>query len=127
MESSLITSIGALLLGGSAAALFWKPLMAGLATIITSNRAGGEIITSYKEQVVWLKEANIALRKENDDLRTRHEQNMRCISSLETDMRLMKNSLGILRTMTEVEQSDKFSKEINRLITTLETISDDNC
>ncbi|WP_439212266.1 hypothetical protein [Duffyella gerundensis] len=127
MESSLITSIGALLLGGSAAALFWKPLMAGLATIITSNRAGGEIITSYKEQVVWLKEANIALRKENDDLRTRHEQNMRCISSLENDMRLMKNSLGILRTMTEVEQSDKFSKEINRLITTLETISDDNC
>lgn len=127
MESSLITSIGALLLGGSAAALFWKPLMAGLATIITSNRAGGEIITSYKEQVVWLKEANAAIRKENDDLRTRHEQNLRCISSLETDMRLMKNSLGILRTMTEVEQSDKFKKEINRLITTLETISDDNC
>ncbi|MGP4130505.1 hypothetical protein OJE16_12325 [Pantoea tagorei] len=90
MESSLITSVGALVLGGGAAALFWKPLIAGIASIVTSNRAGGEIITSYKEQVLLLKESNALLRQENDDLRVRHDTNLRRISTLETDLRLIK-------------------------------------
>ena len=77
MESSLITSVGALVLGGGAAALFWKPLLAGIASIVTSNRAGGEIITSYKEQVMLLKEGNLLLREENDELRERHDKNLR--------------------------------------------------
>jgi len=124
MESSLITSVGALVLGGGAAALFWKPLIAGIASIVTSNRAGGEIITSYKEQVMLLKESNALLRQENDDLRTRHDTNLRRISTLETDLRLIKNALGILVVMTDADQNSKFRNEIDRLITTLEDRSD---
>lgn len=100
MESSLVTSVGALLLGGGAAAVFWKPLMAGIASIVTSNRAGGEIITSYKEQVLLLKESHALMRQENDELRIRHDKNLRRISSLETDLRLIKNALGILLATT---------------------------
>jgi len=124
MESSLITSVGALVLGGGAAALFWKPLIAGIASIVTSNRAGGEIITSYKEQVLLLKESNALLRQENDDLRIRHDTNLRRISTLETDLRLIKNALGILVVMTDADQNSKFRNEIDRLISTLEDRSD---
>ncbi|MBS6437279.1 MAG: hypothetical protein E7J63_21715 [Pantoea sp.] len=124
MESSLITSVGALVLGGGAAALFWKPLIAGIASIVTSNRAGGEIITSYKEQVLLLKESNALLRQENDDLRIRHDTNLRRISTLETDLRLIKNALGILVVMTDADQNSKFRNEIDRLISTLEERSD---
>ncbi|WP_239954681.1 hypothetical protein [Pantoea sp. Z09] len=124
MESSLITSVGALVLGGGAAALFWKPLIAGIASIVTSNRAGGEIITSYKEQVLLLKESNMLLRQENDDLRIRHDTNLRRISTLETDLRLIKNALGILVVMTDADQNSKFRNEIDRLISTLEERSD---
>ncbi|MEZ3498980.1 hypothetical protein [Pantoea sp. KPR_PJ] len=124
MESSLITSVGALVLGGGAAALFWKPLIAGIASIVTSNRAGGEIITSYKEQVLLLKESNALLRQENDDLRTRHDANLRRISTLETDLRLIKNALGILVVMTDADHNSKFRNEIDKLITTLEDRSD---
>lgn len=124
MESSLITSVGALVLGGGAAALFWKPLIAGIASIVTSNRAGGEIITSYKEQVLLLKESNALLRQENDDLRIRHDTNLRRISTLETDLRLIKNALGILVAMTDADQNSKFRNEIDRLISTLEDRND---
>ncbi|MDU5780293.1 MAG: hypothetical protein E6Z83_05755 [Pantoea sp.] len=124
MESSLITSVGALVRGGGAAALFWKPLIAGIASIVTSNRAGGEIITSYKEQVLLLKESNALLRQENDDLRIRHDTNLRRISTLETDLRLIKNALGILVVMTDADQNSKFRNEIDRLISTLEEHSD---
>lgn len=120
MESSLVTSVGALLLGGGAAAVFWKPLMAGIAAIVTSNRAGGEIITSYKEQVMLLKEGHALMRQENDELRVRHDKNLRRISSLETDLRLIKNALSILLATTETEHSDKFRSQVNQLITTLE-------
>ena len=124
MESSLITSVGALVLGGGAAALFWKPLIAGIASIVTSNRAGGEIITSYKEQVLLLKESNALLRQENDDLRIRHDTNLRRISTLETDLRFIKIALGILVVMTDAVQNSKFRNEIDRLISTLEERSD---
>ena len=124
MESSLVTSVGALLLGGGAAAVFWKPLMAGISAIVTSNRAGGEIITSYKEQVMLLKESHALMRRENDDLRSRHDKNLRRISSLETDLRLIKNALGILLATTESDHSDKFRSQINQLITTLEESRD---
>ncbi|MEG3112227.1 MULTISPECIES: hypothetical protein [Pantoea] len=124
MESSLITSVGALVLGGGAAALFWKPLLAGIASIVTSNRAGGEIITSYKEQVMLLKEGNLLLREENDELRERHDKNLRRISLLESDLRIIKNALGILLAMTEADHNDKFRNEVDRLITTLEDRND---
>lgn len=127
MESSLITSVGALVMGGGAIALFWKPVVSGVAAIVTNSRAGGEIITSYKEQVVLLKESNDLLRKENDDLRERHDKNIRRISTLETDLRLIKNALGILLAMSEASnsESDKFRNEVNRLIATLGDDSDD--
>ncbi|MFH8134842.1 hypothetical protein ABU178_11760 [Pantoea osteomyelitidis] len=125
MENSLITSVGALLLGGSAAALFWRPLLAGIASFVTNNRAGGEIITSYKEQVVLLKESNGLLRKENDELRGRHDRNLRRISTLETDLRLIKSSVTILLAVTEVDKDDKFRNEVDRLIKTLEDSSHD--
>lgn len=128
MNESLISSIGALLLGGGAVALFWKPVFAGIASIVTTNKAGGEIISSYKEQVVLLKESNELLRKENDDLRDRHDKNIRRISTLETDLRLIKNALGILLAMSDAgnNESDKFRNEVNRLIATLEDNSDDS-
>lgn len=126
MENSLITSIGALLLGGSAAALFWKPLLAGIASFVTTNRAGGEIITSYKEHVVLLKESNERLRKENDELRERNDKSRRRISTLETDLRLIKSSVTILLAMTEVDQNDKFRNEVDRLIKTLEESNHDS-
>ncbi|PLR52405.1 hypothetical protein [Chimaeribacter arupi] len=122
MENSLITSISALLLGGGAVAIFWKPLIAGIASIVTTNRAGGEIISSYKEQVVLLKESNELLRKENDDLRDRHDKNIRRISTLETDLRLIKSALGTLLAMSDASTSgnDRLRNEVTRLIATLE-------
>lgn len=60
------------------------------------------------------------MRQENDELRIRHDKNLRRISSLETDLRLIKNALGILLATTEAEHSDKFRNQINQLITTLE-------
>ncbi|WP_343551386.1 hypothetical protein [Pantoea sp.] len=125
MEGSLVTSVGALLLGGGAAAVFWKPLMAGIAAIVTSNRAGGEIITSYKEQVMLLKEGHELMRKENNELRIRHDKNLRRISSLETDLRLIKNALSILLATTESDHSEKFRNQVNQLISTLEESRDD--
>jgi len=122
MENSLITSISALLLGGGAVAIFWKPLIAGIASIVTTNRAGGEIISSYKEQVVLLKESNELLRKENDDLRERHDKNIRRISTLETDLRLIKNALGTLLAMSDASTSgnERLRNEVTRLIANLE-------
>jgi len=122
-DGSLITSIGALLLGGGAVALFWKPLIAGITSIVTNSRAGGEVITSYKEQVLLLKESNALLRQENDDLRERHDVNIKRISTLETDLRLIKNALGILLAMSDassVEGNEKFRSEVTRLISSLE-------
>ena len=43
---------------------------------------------------------------------------------LETDLRLIKNALGILLAMTETDHSDKFRNEVDRLISTLEDRSD---
>jgi len=99
--------------------------MAGIAAIVTSNRAGGEIITSYKEQVMLLKEGHALMRQENDELRIRHDKNLRRISSLETDLRLIKNALSILLATTEAEHSEKFRSQVNQLITTLEESRDD--
>lgn len=129
MNESLFTSIGALLLGGGAVALFWKPLIAGISSIVTNNRASGDIITGYKEQVQLLKESNALLREENDELRDRHDRNLRRISTLETDLRLIKNALGILLAMSEATNStgnERFRSEVNRLIATLEDDSDAN-
>ncbi|MCG7368019.1 hypothetical protein MHZ90_18070 [Pantoea sp. ACRSH] len=126
-DGSLITSIGALLLGGGAVALFWKPLIAGIAAIVTNSKAGGEVITGYKEQVLLLKESNNLLRQENDDLRDRHDRNMRRISSLETDLRLIKNALSILLAMSDATSAagnEKFRSEVTRLISSLEDGSD---
>ena len=122
MENSLITSISALLLGGGAVAIFWKPFIAGIASIVTTNRAVGEIISSYKEQVVLLKESNELLRKENDDLRERHDKNIRRISTLETDLRLIKNALGTLLAMSDASTSgnERLRNEVTRLIANLE-------
>lgn len=122
-DGSLVTSIGALLLGGGAVALFWKPLIAGITSIVTNNRASGDIITGYKEQVQLLKESNALLREENDELRDRHDRNLRRISTLETDLRLIKNALGILLAMSETNVpsgDERFRTEVNRLIATLE-------
>ncbi|WP_312836650.1 hypothetical protein [Pantoea sp.] len=127
MENSLITSIGALLLGGGAVALFWKPVIAGIAAIVTNSKAGGEIITSYKEQVILLKESNALLREENDSLRDEQNKHLRRISTLETDLRLIKNALGILLAMSEATNAagdERFRNEVTRLIANLEDGSD---
>lgn len=127
MNESLITSIGALLLGGGAVALFWKPLIAGVAAIVTNSKAGGEIITSYKEQVILLRESNELLRAENDELRERHDKNLRRISTLETDLRLIKNALGYLLSMSEAVNApgnERIRNEVTRLISSLEDGSD---
>lgn len=129
MNEGLFTSISALVLGGGAIALFWKPLIAGITSIVTNNRASGDIITGYKEQVQLLKESNALLREENDELRDRHDKNLRRISTLETDLRLIKNALGILLAMSEATNSSgdaRFRSEVNRLIATLEDDSDAN-
>lgn len=126
MDESLITSIGALLLGGGAVALFWKPVFAGIASIVTNNRASGEIISNYKEQVMLLKENNDLLRIENDTLRDEQSKHLRRISTLETDLRLIKNALGILLAMSEATNStgnERFRSEVNRLIANLENSS----
>ncbi|MDU5835962.1 MAG: hypothetical protein E6Z53_02695, partial [Pantoea sp.] len=127
MENSVFTSIGALLLGGGAVALFWKPLVAGIASIVTNNRASGEIISNYKEQVVLLKENNDLLRIENDTLRDEQSKHLRRISTLETDLRLIKNALGILLAMSEAtnaQGNERFRNEVTRLIANLEDGSD---
>ncbi|MBZ6385128.1 hypothetical protein [Pantoea piersonii] len=127
MNESLITSIGALLLGGGAVALFWKPLFAGIAALVTNSRAGGEIISNYKEQVLLLKESNALLRTENDTLRDEQNKHLRRISTLETDLRLIKSALGILLAMSEEANAtgnEKFRSEVTRLIANLEDGSD---
>jgi len=125
MDKEFYSGIAAFVFGGGAVALVWKPVSSVLVSLVTNSRAGGEIITSYKEQVMLLNEANELLRKENDDLRNRHDIQIRRISSLETDLRLIKNSLSILLAMTEVDKDDKFRSEVNRLISNLKDGSHD--
>lgn len=127
-ENSIITGVLGLIFGGGAVAVLWKPLAASILSLGISNRAGGEIISNYKEQVQLLKESNTLLREENDDLRERHDKNLRRISTLETDLKLIKNALGILLAMSEASNAvgnERFRNEVNRPIANLETDSDD--
>ncbi|MDU2940163.1 MAG: hypothetical protein E7B59_13450 [Enterobacteriaceae bacterium] len=120
MENSLIASIGALGFGSVAVAIFWKPVSAALTSLVTNNRAGGEIITSYKEQVVLLKEANDQLRAENNTLRERREADLQRISHLESDIRLIKNSLRILIAMTQAEPDGQLRGQVTSMLEKLE-------
>lgn len=127
-ESSIITGVLAFLFGGGAVAVLWKPLAASLLSLGISNRAGGEIISNYKEQVQLLKESNAILREENDELRDRHDKNLRRISTLETDLKLIKNALSILLAMSETSPSvddQRFRTQIDVLIAKMESNSDD--
>ena len=62
-ENSIITGVLGLVFGGGAVAVLWKPLAASLLSLGISNRASGDIITGYKEQVQLLKESNTLLRE----------------------------------------------------------------
>jgi len=116
MNDSLITSIGAIIFGGGAVALFWRPLMSGLANIVTGNRATGEIITGYKDQVSQLKSDNALLREQNDELRARHDENIIRISALETDLKVIKNALRVMLAMSGANLDERFRTEVNGLI-----------
>jgi len=120
MENSLITSIAAVLFGGGALALFWKPLSAVIASAVTNNRAGGEVITHYKEQVVLLKAANDELRQENNELRERREKDLQRISHLESDIRIIKSSLRILIAMTQSGGDEQFRGQVSSMLAKLE-------
>jgi hypothetical protein len=61
-------------------------------------------------------------------LRERHDRNLRRISTLETDLKLIKNALSILLAMSEASTAvgnERFRTEIDRLIAKMETHSDD--
>ncbi|POP43342.1 hypothetical protein CHU32_09690 [Superficieibacter electus] len=120
MENSLIASIGAVVFGGGAVAIFWRPVSAALASLVTNNRAGGEIITYYKEQVVLLKQTNDELRAENNLLRERREADLQRISHLESDIRIIKNSLRILIAMTQAEPDGQLRGQVNSMLEKLE-------
>lgn len=120
MENSLIASIGAVVFGGGAVAIFWRPVSAALASLVTNNRAGGEIITYYKEQVVLLKQTNDELRAENNLLRERRESDLQRISHLESDIRIIKNSLRILIAMTQAEPDGQLRGQVNSMLEKLE-------
>jgi len=120
MENSLITSIAAVLFGGGALALFWKPLSAVIASAVTNNRAGGEVITHYKEQVVLLKATNDELRQENNELRERREKDLQRISHLESDIRIIKSSLRILIAMTQSGGDEQFRGQVSSMLAKLE-------
>ena len=120
MENSLIASIGALGFGSVAVAIFWRPVSAALTSLVTNNRAGGEIITYYKEQVVLLKQTNDELRAENNLLRERREADLQRISHLESDIRIIKNSLRILIAMTQAEPDGQLRGQVNSMLEKLE-------
>ena len=120
MENSLIASIGAVVFGGGAVAIFWRPVSAALTSLVTNNRAGGEIITYYKEQVVLLKQTNDELRAENNLLRERREADLQRISHLESDIRIIKNSLRILIAMTQAEPDGQLRGQVNSMLEKLE-------
>lgn len=127
-ENSIITGVLGLVFGGGAVAVLWKPLMAGLVSLSITNRAGGDIVTSYKEQVILLKESNALLREENDELRERHDRNLRRISTLETDLKMIKNALRILLAMSEANNAvgnERFRSEVDKLIADMENRGDD--
>ncbi|URM24029.1 hypothetical protein [Leclercia adecarboxylata] len=125
MENSLITSIAAVLFGGGALALFWKPLSAVIASAVTNNRAGGEVITHYKEQVVLLKAANDELRQENNELRERREKDLQRISHLESDIRIIKNSLRMLIAITQAGRDEEFRGQVSSMLSKLEEDRDE--
>lgn len=120
MENSLIASIGAVVFGGGAVAIFWRPVSAALTSLVTNNRAGGEIITYYKEQVVLLKQTNDELRAENNLLRERREADLQRISHLESDIRIIKNSLRILIAMTQAEPDGQLRGQVTSMLEKLE-------
>lgn len=129
MENSLISSIGALLLGGGALALFWKPIITRMIAIATTNEAGGDVIANYKAQVQELRQENGMLRAENNELRLENNKNLSQISSLKADMRIIKSAMSMLLAITERNSTggdDDVRNEVRRLIGTLEGRSDDN-
>lgn len=125
MDNSLITGAIAFICGGGALAVFWKPLGAALGSLIINNRAGGEIITHYKEQVVLLKEENAALRKDNAELNERREKDLLRISHLESDIRQIKTSLRMLIAMYGAGRDEEFRGQVSSMLATLDGESDE--
>lgn len=125
MNDSIITSLGAIIFGGGAVAIFWRPLMSGLANIVTGNQANGAIISGYKEQVEQLKSDNALLREQNNELRARHDENIIRISALETDLKVIKNALRFMLSMSGANLDDRFRSEVSALIGELGGGNDD--
>jgi len=126
VDNSLITGILALVGGGGALALFWKPLAAALGSLIINNRAGGEIITNYKEQVSQLKADKDKLETENKELKERREKDLARISHLENDIRLIKTSLRMLIAITGTGLDETFKGQVDSMLAKLDGEPDEN-
>ncbi|WP_314421845.1 hypothetical protein [Pseudescherichia vulneris] len=126
VDNSLITGVIALIGGGGAIALFWKPLSAAIGSLIINNRAGGEIITNYKEQVFQLKADKEKLEKENNELKERREKDLARISHLENDIRLIKTSLRMLIAITGSGLDDAFKGQVDSMLAKLDGEPDEN-
>ncbi|WP_318367116.1 CII family transcriptional regulator [Enterobacter sp.] len=96
-----------------------------IASAVTNNRAGGEVITHYKEQVVLLKATNDELRKENNELRERREKDLQRISHLESDIRIIKSSLRMLIAITQAGRDEEFRGQVSAMLTKLEEDRDE--
>ncbi len=120
MDISTISSIGAAIAATGAGVALWKPISSALISMVTNNRAGGEVITQYKEQVLLLKENNDQLRKENNELRERREKDLQRIAALEGDIRLVKHSLSLLIKMNEVGLPESFRGQVTSVLAKLE-------
>ncbi|MDU5780743.1 MAG: hypothetical protein E6Z83_08025 [Pantoea sp.] len=119
MNEGLISSIAAIVFGGGAVALFWRPVVSHLANVVTGNRATGDLITGYKDQVAQLKSDNALLREQNDELRQRHDENVIRISALETDLKVIKNALSVMLAMSEANIDERFKTTVTGLISRL--------
>ncbi|WP_413730819.1 hypothetical protein [Sodalis sp. RH22] len=120
MNKEFVTAFAMVVFTVGGIAIAWKPVFSFLASLVASNVANKDMLGAYKEQVTLLRESNNLLKQENAELLKTNEMQSREISTLKTDLRIIKSALSILLAITESEGNDKFRDEVKRVMATLE-------
>ncbi len=120
MNKEFVTAFAMLIFTIGGVVIAWKPVLSFLASFVASNVANKNMLLEYREQVKLLRESNNLLKLENAALVKTNEIQSREISTLNTDLRIIKSALSILLAITESEGNDKFRDEVKRVMATLE-------
>ncbi len=120
MNKEFVTAFVAVVFAIGGVVVAWKPIFSFLASLVANNSAKKDMLDAYKEQVTLLRESNALLKQENTELIKINDMKSKEISTLKTDLRLIKSALSILLSITESEGNDRFRDEVKRVIATLE-------